>query len=70
MGNILLFLPSLALLVASAVASAPARPNVLFIAVDDLRVSLGCYGDPLTLTPNLDRFAAGARVFNLSLIHI
>ena len=64
MGNILRFLLWLGLLVAPAAASAPARPNVLFIAVDDLRVSLGCYGDPLTLTPNLDRFAAGARVFN------
>ncbi len=64
MRNILRFLLWLGLLVAPAAASAPARPNVLFIAVDDLRVSLGCYGDPLTLTPNLDRFAAGARVFN------
>jgi iduronate 2-sulfatase len=64
MGNILRFLLWLGLLVAPAAASAPARPKVLFIAVDDLRVSLGCYGDPLTLTPNLDRFAAGARVFN------
>ena len=64
MRNILRFLPWLAVLIASAAAAAPARPNVLFIAVDDLRVSLGCYGDPLTLTPNLDRFAAGARVFN------
>jgi hypothetical protein len=61
MRNILRFLPWLGLLVAPAAASAPARPNVLFIAVDDLRVSLGCYGDPLTLTPNLDRFAAGMR---------
>jgi iduronate 2-sulfatase len=54
----------LALLPGVAPAASPARPNVLFIAVDDLRVSLGCYGDPLALTPNLDRFAAGARVFN------
>ena len=37
---------------------------MLFIAVDDLRVAPGCYGDPLKLTPNLDRFATGARVFN------
>ncbi len=33
------------------------HPNVLFIAVDDLRPSIGCYGDPHAVTPNLDRLA-------------
>ena len=33
------------------------RPNVLFIAVDDLRVQLGCYGQPVE-TPHIDRLAA------------
>lgn len=40
------------------------RPNVLFIAVDDLRTSLQCYGDPLAKTPNMDQFAGTARRFN------
>ncbi len=40
-----------------------ARPNVLFIAVDDLRTSLGCYGDPLAKTPHMDTLARSGRVF-------
>ena len=38
-------------------ASAP-RKNVLFIISDDLNNLLGCYGDPLAKTPNIDRLAA------------
>lgn len=34
------------------------RPNVLFIAVDDLRPSIGCYGDEHAITPSIDRLAA------------
>lgn len=39
------------------------RPNVLFIAADDLANTLGCYGDPLAITPHLDRFAASGVCF-------
>ncbi|MEN9633812.1 MAG: hypothetical protein RL077_2216 [Verrucomicrobiota bacterium] len=52
-----------ALSLAAASAPVPAKPNVLFIAVDDLRVSLGCYGDPAAITPNLDRLAARGTAF-------
>lgn len=38
--------------------AAARRPNVLFIVADDLNRMIGCYGDPLAKTPNLDRLAA------------
>lgn len=48
-------------LTASGSIAAPERPNVLFIAVDDLRPELGIYGSR-ALTPNIDRLgAAGLR---------
>ncbi len=34
------------------------RPNVLFIAIDDLACTLGCYGDTIAKTPHIDRLAA------------
>ena len=34
------------------------KPNVLFIAVDDLSAALGCYGNLIAKTPNIDRLAA------------
>jgi iduronate 2-sulfatase len=39
------------------------RRNVLFIAVDDLKPQLGCYGANQMLSPNLDRLAAGGMMF-------
>jgi arylsulfatase A-like enzyme len=55
------------LLVAAATARAqvpPARPNVLFIAVDDLNDWIGCLGgNPQCRTPNIDRLAARGVLF-------
>ncbi|MDQ5977040.1 MAG: hypothetical protein QG602_12, partial [Verrucomicrobiota bacterium] len=41
-----------------------ARPNVQLILVDDLKPTLGCYGDAKAVTPNLDRFARSAVRFD------
>src|SRR5215510_12650760 len=40
------------------------RYNVLFIISDDLRPSLGCYGNPIVKTPNIDRLAAAGTRFD------
>ncbi|MCF3649785.1 sulfatase [Synoicihabitans lomoniglobus] len=40
-----------------------ARPNVLFLVVDDLRPAIGAYGDARAVTPNLDRLAARGLLF-------
>ncbi len=39
------------------------RPNVLFIAVDDMRCDLGCYGADYVHSPNIDRLAESGVLF-------
>lgn len=46
-----------------AVPALAAVPNVLFISVDDLRPDLGCYGDKVAKTPNIDRLAGRGVMF-------
>ncbi|NOR76331.1 MAG: sulfatase-like hydrolase/transferase [Draconibacterium sp.] len=40
------------------------KPNVLFIAVDDLRTELGCYGNDYIKSPNLDKLASEGFLFS------
>lgn len=48
---------------AADAASPTTRPNILFIAVDDLRPQMGCYGQAQMITPNFDRLAARGMLF-------
>ena len=45
-------------LAAQAAESSPARPNILFIMVDEMKWNvMSCAGHPIVKTPNLDRLA-------------
>jgi arylsulfatase A-like enzyme len=52
------FLASAPALMGLTAKGADARTNVLLIAIDDLNVSLGCYGHPQVKSPGIDRLAA------------
>jgi iduronate 2-sulfatase len=52
-----------AILAAMNLTSAADRQNVLFIAVDDLRPELGCYGKQHIHSPNIDRLATTGVLF-------
>ncbi|MCB1120143.1 MAG: sulfatase, partial [Verrucomicrobiae bacterium] len=45
-------------------ASAADRPNILFIAADDLRLELNCYGQTHVHSPNFDRLAKESILFD------
>ena len=69
--NKLLYLFILSILAGSAgcatqtkKADATQKPNVLFIAVDDLRPELSCFGNAQMHTPNFDRLAEMGVRFN------
>lgn len=45
-------------------------PNVLLIMVDDLKPTLGAYGDPVARTPNIDRLAERGVVFRRAVCQV
>ncbi|WP_145457324.1 sulfatase [Gimesia panareensis] len=46
------------------------KPNVLFIAIDDLRTELGCYGHPHVQSPSLDRLASQGVLFTNHFVQV
>ena len=58
---ILLF--AVSMLCASLWGSTTERPNILFIAVDDLKPTLSNYGDELVVSPNFERLAEQGMTF-------
>ena len=47
----------------SLTAQKKSKPNIIFIAIDDLKPELGCYGNKLIKSPNIDRLAKMGTVF-------
>jgi arylsulfatase A-like enzyme len=58
------FFALLSLFCAAASIQAEDRPNILFIAVDDLRPEFASYGADQIISPNLDRLASQGTQFN------
>ena len=56
------------LIQSAAVAQEQRRPNVLFITSDDLGLQLGCYGDTVIETPQLDALAASGVQFDIAYV--
>lgn len=52
-----------ALILACSTAFAADKPNILMIAVDDLRPQLRCYGVEHVISPNIDRLASEGLLF-------
>ncbi|MBN2021682.1 MAG: sulfatase [Pirellulales bacterium] len=61
---LLVAIPTLPKTVFGADEAPKPRYNVLFIAVDDLRPQLGCYGDASIQSPHIDRLAQRGIVFS------
>jgi iduronate 2-sulfatase len=57
------FICAAAILACTGIAIAAKTPNVVFIAVDDLRPELRCYGQAHIHSPNIDRLAASGVLF-------
>ena len=46
------------------------KDNILFITIDDLRPALGCYGDTMAFTPNIDALAKRSMLFTNAYVQV
>ena len=67
---VFLFLIGSVMLICPGCSGPEVPPNVLFIAIDDLRPELGCYGNDLIQTPNMDRIADQGFVFKKHYVQV
>lgn len=51
-------------------SDASQRPNVLFLVVDDLRPTLGCYGESILRTQNVDNLASKSILFEQAFVQV
>jgi N-sulfoglucosamine sulfohydrolase len=64
------FLVAAAVVVAGgSPAFAQTQPNIVLIGAEDISPSLGCYGEPDAITPNLDRLAGQGARFTRAFTH-
>ncbi len=70
--NIFMVKLLLVLLFVSSITTAQnnTKMNILFIAVDDLRPELGCYGQAQIKSPNIDQLAESGLLFNRSYCNV
>lgn len=57
------------ILLAVPVLAAEKRMNIIWLVSEDISPNLGCYGDPVAITPNLDAFAKQGAMFTRAFSH-
>ena len=66
----MLFFVWLILTIATSCTNQKERPNIVFIAVDDLRPDLGCYGNSIVHSPNIDKLATEGVLFENHYVNV
>ncbi|MGB4740445.1 MAG: sulfatase-like hydrolase/transferase, partial [Fuerstiella sp.] len=64
------WIPAFAIIGLAGTLSAAESPNVLFIAIDDLRTELGCYGLSYVESPHLDQLASEGTLFTNHFVQV